>query len=273
LREATAIKILALLAFLLSPQTARDSYNLGSQQFLRRQFADAKDSFIRATQLDGNYGEAYRGLGMTDLELKDYNGAYRAWLKAVALNPKDEKSKYFLGRLFYEADLPNEAAAWLREALELSPNDFQATTYLGLCAEALGLDDTAGSLYRNAVAESNERKTPYSWAYLSLANFLKKHGDESQALRVLAEGAQKCPEAHELAAFGALLATHNQARHAEEILRQAISLDPALSQPHYRLGLLLKSAGRLEESKSEMTKFQQTKEQEERNAKIIALRK
>jgi tetratricopeptide (TPR) repeat protein len=268
-----SIKLLTLLPLLLSAQAARDSYNLASQQFLHGQFIEAKISFTRATQIDGSYALAYRGLGMTDLELKDYNGAYRAWLKAVALNPKDEKSKYFLGRLFYEADLPNEAAAWLREALELSPSDFQATTYLGLCAEALGLDDTAGPLYRNAVAESNARNKPYSWAYLSLANFLKKHGDESQALRVLEEGARKCPEAHELAAFGALLATHNQTRHAEEILRQAISLDPALSQPHYRLGLLLKSAGRFEEAKSEMAKFQQAKEQEERNAKIIALRK
>jgi tetratricopeptide (TPR) repeat protein len=240
---------------------------------LQRQFVEAKASFARAIQLDGNYGEAYRGLGMTDLELKDYNGAYRAWLKAIELNPKDEKSKYFLGRLFYEADLPNEAAAWLREALKLAPDDFQATTYLGLCAEALGLDDTAGPLYRNAVAESNAQKKPYSWAYLSLGNFLKKHGDESQALRVLEEGARKCPEAHELAAFGALLATHNQVEHAEEILRQAIVLDPGLSQPHYRLALLLKSAGRLEESKSEMIKFQQTKAQEEKNAKVVALRK
>jgi Flp pilus assembly protein TadD len=210
---------------------------------------------------------------MTDLELKDYNGAYRAWLKAVELNPKDEKSKYFLGRLFYEADLPNEAAAWLREALELSPDDYQAATYLGLCAEALGLDDTAGPLYRSAVAESKAQNKPYSWAFLSLGNFFKKHGDETQALLVLEEGARKCPEAHELAAFGALLATHNQLQRAEGILRQAIALDPALSQPHYRLGLLLKSAGRLDESKSEMIKFQQTKEQEDKNQKVIALRK
>ena len=76
-----------------------------------------------------------------------------------------------------------------------------------------------------------------------------------------------------MAALGTLLAARNQAQRAEQILRQAISLDPAVSQPHYRLGLLLKSVGRSEESKSEMAKFQQTKEQEEKNAKIIALRK
>jgi len=210
---------------------------------------------------------------MSDLELKDYNGAYRAWLKAVELNPKDEKSKYFLGRLFYEADLPNEAAAWLREALQLSPDDYEAITYLGLCAEALGLDDTAAPLYRKAISDSKLQNRPYSWAFLNLGNFLKKHGDPNGALAVLEEGAQRCPEAHELAALGELLATQNEAQRAEEVLRQAIALDPELPQPHYRLGLLLKSTGRLEESRIEMIKFQQAKEREDRNAKIIALRK
>ncbi|HEY3938367.1 MAG TPA: tetratricopeptide repeat protein [Bryobacteraceae bacterium] len=262
-----------LLAARGSSQTAPDFYRLASTQFLQRRFVEAKASFARAIQIDGSYAEAYRGLGMAELELKDYNGAYRAWLKAVELNPKDEKSKYFLGRLFYEADLPNEGAAWLREALALSPDDYEATTYLGLCAEALGLDGTASPLYRNAMVESNAQNKPYSWAYLNLGNFLRKHGDETQALRVLEEGARKCPEAHELAAFGTLLAAHDQLQRAEAVLRQAVALDPGLSQPHYRLGLLLRSTGRSDESKSEMIKFQQAKEQEDRNAKIIALRK
>lgn len=265
-----------LLVALVQPGTSatpQDFYNLASKQFLQHHFAEAKASFARATELNGRYAEAYRGLGMADLELKDYNGAYRAWLKAVELNPKDERSKYFLGRLFYEADLVNEAAAWLREALELAPNDYEATTYLGLCAEALGLDSTAAPLYRKAIAESKEQKKPYSWAFLSLGKFLKRHGDEKQALVVLEEGSRECPEAHELAAWAELLASHNQPQRAEQALRQAVALNPGLSQPHYRLGLLLKSQGRDAESQSEMLKFQQAKQEEAKNPKIIALRK
>lgn len=217
--------------------------------------------------------EAYRALGMTDLELKDYNGAYHAWLKAVDLNPNDEKSKYFLGRLFYEANLPNEAAAWLRQALKLAPGDYQAATYLGLCAEALSFDDTAGQLYRKAIADSDAQGKPYSWAYLSLGNFLKKHGDENESLDVLEKGAAKCPEAHELAALGELLARRHQPQRAERVLRHAISLDPNLSQAHYRLALLLQASGRTEEGRAEVLKFQETKREEEKNAKIVALRK
>jgi len=256
----------------IQPQNAREFFKLGSKQFSERRFQEAKDSFTRAIELDKLSAETYRALGMTDLELKDYNGAYHAWLKAVELNPDDEKSKYFLGRLFYEADFPNEGAAWLRQALQLTPNDYQAATYLGLCAEVLNFDDTATQLYRKAITDSEAQGKPYSWAYLSLGNFLKKHGDENQSLSVLEEGAAKCPEAHELAALGESLATHNQAQHAEQVLRQSIDLDPTLAQAHYRLALLLQSSGRTE-ARAEMLKFQGAKRQEEKNAKIIVLRK
>lgn len=210
---------------------------------------------------------------MADLELKDYNGAYHAWLKAVDLNPNDEKSKYFLGRLFYEANLPNEAAAWFRQSLKLAPADYQAETYLGLCAEALSFDDTAAQLYRKAIADSEAQGKPYSWAYLSLGNFLKKHGDENQSLGVLEEGAKKAPEAHELAALGELLVRRHESDRAEQVLRQAIALDPTVSQAHYRLALLLQGSGRSEKARAEMLKFQETKREEEKNTKIIALRK
>jgi tetratricopeptide (TPR) repeat protein len=271
------LKILPyLLPALLASQVtgpAHSFYEQGSKSFLARDFARAKDAYTKAIAADPNYADAYRALGMTSTELKDFNGAYRAWLKAVDLNPKDERSKYFLGRLFYEADFPNEGAAWLREALQLSPDDFEATTYLGLCAEALSLDPTAGELYRKAIALSKTQNKPYSWAYVSYGKYLKKHGDDKSAIAILEEGVRLCPEAHELAALGDLLATHGDDKRAEGLLRQAIALNPGLSQAHYRLGLLLKSMGRLDESKAEMTKFQETKAQEDKEARIIGLRK
>ncbi len=267
------IGILAPACAQIPAPNPQQAYELGSEQFNRGAFADAKISFGRTIELDRFSAEAYRGLGMTDLELKDYEGAYHAWLRAVDLNPQDEKSKYFLGRLFYEANIPNQAAAWLREALALKPDDYEALTYLGLSAEALGYDSTALRLYRKAVAASKSQGKPYSWAFLSLANALKKQVSEEEALTVLQEGAQKCPEAHELTALGELLAAHNQPQNAEEVLRRAIAMDGTLSQPHYRLGLLLKSLGHSDESRNEMTRFQQTKNEEDRIPKISALQR
>jgi tetratricopeptide (TPR) repeat protein len=257
----------------LTAETAPDLYKLASQQFADRKFDQAKTSFERAIQLDGTSSEAYRGLGLADLALNDYQGAYQAWLKAADLNPKDEKSRYCLGRLFYDANLVNEAAAWLRKALELDSNDFEAMTYLGLSAEALGFDETAVQLYNKAVLISKSKHQPYSWAFLSLANYLRKHGEQGKALKILEEGSQTCPEAHELAALGEMLADEGQTARAESILRQAIALDSGVSQAHYRLALLLKSAGRSQEAAAEMEKFRETKAQQDKLPKIMALRK
>lgn len=252
--------------------TAQQLFQAGAKQFSAHQFEAARKSFQKVTELDSKNYQAYRALGMADLELKDYEAAYKAWLKAVAINPKDEKSTYFLGRLFYEANLADQAAAWLRQALKLDPNDFKARTYLGLCAQALGFDKTALQLYRKAVAGSEAQHKPYSEAYLSLANFLRKHGQEAEALLVLERGAKNRPEAHELSALGEVLARNGQKQRAEKALRQAIALDPKLAQAHYRLALLLRSMGQTEESQREMEAFRKNKTADEQAPKIIALR-
>ena len=81
-------------------------------------------------------------------------------MKATSLDKSDEKSRYYLGRLFYEANLADQSAYWLRRALELDAGDYKAQTYLGLSAEVLHLPDTALTLYRSAIELSNQRGEP-----------------------------------------------------------------------------------------------------------------
>jgi tetratricopeptide (TPR) repeat protein len=257
----------------LSALAAQDFYSLGLQQYAAHRFAEAEGSFQRVIDADNNNAEAYKALGRAQVELKKYNEAYHTWLKAERLNPKDAKTKYYLGRLFYEADFPNQAAAWLRETLKLAPHDYAAMTYLGLSAEALSYGDVALKLYRNAIAESVAAQSPYSWAFLSLGKLLQKRGEADEAFKILEQGSQKCPESHELSAFGQLLMTRNQPRRAEQVLRHAITLDPSLSEAHYRLALLLESSGRAADAKAEMAAFQLAKEHEREVPKITAIRK
>jgi tetratricopeptide (TPR) repeat protein len=268
-----ALRLVVLFCCVWPAAFAEDWLAAGKEQFAAHQFSAAEHSFEQAIAANPNSADAYKGLGLAQLELKKYNDAYHAWLKAEHLNPKDAKTKYYLGRLFYEANFPNEAAAWLRETLKLAPNDYAAMTYLGLCAEALSFSDVAVKLYRNAIAQSIADHSPYSWAFLSLGKLLQKRGEADEAFRVLEQGSRECPEAHELSAFGQLLMARNQQQRAEQILRQAIRLDPGVSEAHYRLGLLLEASGRTEESKAEMAEFQRTKQQESQIAKVMALRK
>lgn len=255
------------------PSDSQAWYWLGNAQLMQRQFTAARDSFQRAVSLNQHYEDGFRGLGLSQFELKDYDGAYRSWLKAVGLNQKDEKVKYYLGRLFYEADFADQAAAWLRQALALNPKDYEAMTYLGLSAEVLNFQDTAQQLYRAAIDTSNSQGKPYAWAYLSLANLLRKRGNDVAALTTLEEGAKKCPEAHELTKLGELLAFRNRKPEAEQVLRRAVALDPSLSEAHYRLALLLKSSGDDAGSNAQMEAFRKAKAEESAQPKIMAIRR
>ena len=255
------------------PNDSRAWYYLGNAQFFEREFDAARQTFARAIALNASYTDAYRGLGLADLELKDYNGAYHAWLKAVSLDKSDEKSRYYLGRLFYEANLADQAAYWLRRALELDAGDYKAQTYLGLSAETLHFPDTALALYRSAIQLSKQRGEPYAWAYLSLAKLLRQRGDEQKALATIEEAVAKCPEPHELTLFAEMLAPRGETQRAEQLLQRAIAMDRSLSEPHYRLALLLRRAGKPEEARRQMDLFHETKAREDRQPKVAAILK
>lgn len=245
----------------------------GEREFAARDFASARSSFDQAIAASPNNFLAFRARGLCELELRDFNAAYRDWLKASELNADDLRTKYYLGRLFYEADLPQQAAVYLRKVVEQSPSDFAALTYLGLSAEATGYDETARDLYRKAIYESNSQSKPFSWAYLALANWQVKHGDEKAAIVTLTEGETRCPEAQLLATLGDLLSKSDDKAHAETVLRRAIQLDNSLSRAHYRLALVLKSSGQQEEARHEMQLFAETKGREAALPKPQALRR
>ena len=76
---------------LLAQTSSQDWLKLGNDQFYKHDFAQAKTSFEHAIQIDPQSADAYRSLGMAELELRQYDTAYRAWLKTVELNPKDEQ--------------------------------------------------------------------------------------------------------------------------------------------------------------------------------------
>jgi tetratricopeptide (TPR) repeat protein len=256
-----------------SPDDARGWYWLAQAQLYAKEFDAAKIAAGRAIALDGNSAESFRTLGEIELELKNHDAAYRAWIKSNQLDPHDPRTTYYLGRLFFEADFYNEAAVWLRQTLKAAPTHFAAMTYLGLCAERLEMPKTASDLYQAAIRESKNQRKPFPWAFLSYAKFLREEGNEREALAVLEEAEKLCPSAESLSLLGQMLAKDAPER-AEALLRRAVEMNPGLPDAHYRLGLLLRARGQVSDAQAELRKFEDTKAAEERNkAKIQAIRK
>jgi tetratricopeptide (TPR) repeat protein len=252
---------------------AKGWYWLAQSHLYGRDFERAKGEIERAIQLDGQSADNYRTLGEIELERKNYQAAYSAWIKSNQLAPGDARTTYYLGRLFFEADFLEEAAAWLRQTLKAEPHHFAAMTYLGMCAERLGMEKTAIDLYVAAIRESKEQKKPYSWAFLSYAKLLRQSGDEQKAVAALVEAERLCPEAHALTQLGQILSASEPAR-AVTVLRRAIAMDSSIPDAHYRLSLLLQKEGQTAEAQSEMKNFQAAKAAEERNKiSVQAVRK
>ena len=253
-------------------EDAKGWYWLAQSHLYSRDFETAKREIERAIQFDKS-ADNYRTLGEIELERKDYQAAYSAWIQANQLIPGDARTTYYLGRLFFEADFLDEAAAWLRQTLKAEPHHFAAMTYLGMCAERLGMEKTANDLYVAAIRESKEQKKPYSWAFLSYAKLLRQNGDEPKAVATLVEAEELCPEAHALTQLGQILAATEPAR-AVAVLRRAIAMDASIPDAHYRLSLLLQKEGQKAEAQLEMQTFRETKAAEEQNkASVQAVRR
>jgi tetratricopeptide (TPR) repeat protein len=245
-------------------------YWLSRVQLLQKRFSEARASAMRAIELDPNSSESYRTLGEGELELTNNDAAYHAWITANKLNPRDAQTTYHLGRLFVEANFFDEAAGWLRETLRLAPDHFSAMTYLGMCAEYLGDNSTATNLFRKAIQESKSQHAPFAWAYVCYAKLLRQMGLESEALAILEESENLCPDARALSVLGQLLVAAHQSVRAEAVLRRAIQLNPQISEAHYRLSLILRSQDKPVEAQSEMTRFTQLKEMEKRTKNEIS---
>jgi len=258
----------SLVSYLeIQPTDPHGWFWLSRTQLLQKNFVGARHSIQRCLNIQPGSSEANRTLGEIELEMGQNQAAYVAWIKAIQLDPRDSETTYHLGRLFFEADFFPEAATWLRQTLRLDPGHFKAATYLALSTEHLGDRSTAALLYKQGIAQSKLRNSPDSWAYVSYAKLLRQTGKDAEALSVLEESERLCPNASALALLGQILADLGEKRRAEAVYRRGIQLDPALSGLHYRLSLLLRSAGRVEEAQKESALFSAAKKMEE-NARI-----
>lgn len=245
-------------------------YWLGASRYYLNRLEQAYASLNKALELRPEDADAYRMRGLVHIKQNRWNEGYRDWLKAARLNPRDVKTRYYLGRLFQEAEQKDQAKLWLTEALKISPNHFEAMTYLAMCE-----DDTnrATELFRSAIRTSFAQKQPYSWAYLGLGQLHRRLDRTDHARQVLEEGVRVAPEPHLLNELAKLLLAVNETAEAERLLRRVLEQDSTISQAHYQLARLLSSTGRQEQAKGQMELFRQAKEAETNKPKVkVAIR-
>jgi len=239
------------------PDQEEALYWLGAAQFHLRQFDAAQATLQQAVSANPRDGAAWRVLGLVALEHDQRRAAYEDWQRAVAVNPRDAEACYLIGRLFYESNYFSESDQWMSRTMAITPHDYRAAYYRGLAQEALGKLEAALTLYQASIRESRAQQVAYAWPYGAAGRLLTKLSRLAEAQQVIEAGLQRAPDARVYTAYGELLAQQHDWSKAEAALRHAVTLDPALPDPHYPLSRVLTALGARDAAALEMTRFRQ----------------
>jgi tetratricopeptide (TPR) repeat protein len=168
--------------------------------------------------------------------------------RAIAANGRVSAYHASRGAVLLSLGRAEDAAATLRQALSLDPNNAETTNVLGNAMLALGHPAAAIECYRRALALRPE----YPEAHNNLGSALRAGGRLLEAEAALARAIERRPSyASALANLG--LVRQERARYAEalELYDRAIAADPTHAAAHGNRAMLLLLLGRLREGFAE----------------------
>ena len=181
-------------------------------------------------------GEA-KALGVAYYVARQYLLFRNQMAEAIRRNPDDFGPYYYLGRYYdTELDNPEEAARWLRKALDRNPGYVQAQSFLGSCLERLGRTAEAEAAYHLSAALPRSQ--------IGLARLGLIAGDSASALAITEKVLSANPRdlaGQKLAAR--IYAGRNRPRDALQALEFAAKLAPREASIQYRIYRTRRSLG------------------------------
>ncbi len=202
----------------------------GAIRKIREQFLD-DHSFVRA----GNEALRYR----------DFEGAARAYAKAVDLNPENPGALCNLGVCLSDMGKLKEAETHIRKALGLQPDDKDIQLNLGIVLSRQRRFPEAIRHFRKAT----QIDPRFVNGYVNLASALVETGKADQAIEAYRAVLSIRPKyAHAHFELGRLLLQHNELQKAQEHLAAAIEIQPEVPGAYYHLGRLLLQRGQAAEA-------------------------
>jgi TolB-like protein len=120
-KPETALDVIEA-GFMVDPLSA-NLYSIQGNIYRRMErYLDARESFLKAIELEPLGPNHYSRLAVLSGELGDITGMFKWRLKNVQVDPQDHEVAGQLARQFYEWDLPEEGDRWLERVRALAPN-------------------------------------------------------------------------------------------------------------------------------------------------------
>ncbi len=187
-------------------------------------------------------------------------GAESAFLQLLDMHPADTAAAYMLGRIYYQENRFELAAAQFQKVIRLEPRSFKAYDNLALCYEALGDAENAVRHYLAAIDLARSEQPDYDWPYANLANLLIDGNDPQRGFDAAATAAKLNPgSARNFFLAGKALTRLGRHREALQWLEQSAALDADYAEPLYLLGQAYKRLGDDESARRALAAFESVK--------------
>lgn len=159
------------------PQNARDEFTRGREALARRNPSEAITHFQKATSLYAEFFEAQLMLGTAFIDLRDWQKAESALIRALEIKPDNPPARLALGEVYWRQKLYDEAERTLLEALKLDEKNWHGHFTLARLYWEKGDALKAGP----CVGRTLQLKPDFAEAHLLAGNILLKVGQPQRA--------------------------------------------------------------------------------------------
>ena len=194
----------------------------------------AEAAFLRATELNPDYAEAWAYLGQARQQIG--RDGYPALEQALVLNPNSLAANVFMGLYWRQVGKPEVALIYLQSAGQLAPNNPAIETDIGNTLAEMG--SYADALEHLMKVVELAPDNPNSW--IALAEFSLHHEIQIEeigqpAARQIILLDKNNPAGHAL--LGQAYNLLGDEFNAQKFMMKALQLDPEYAPAHYYLAL------------------------------------
>jgi len=174
------------------PEAALKEFKLASKEMDKKHWEEAKDHFQKAITLFPKYVEALNSLGLVEIQLKDGEGAVKAFRSATQIDPSLPRANLYLGQFYYDNHQYKEAEPYFLRSAADQPQSAQILTALAYVELQNG---------ETEVALTNARKVPalpdhkhYAISHLYAAQALAGRGKDDEIAKEYKEYLKEAPD-------------------------------------------------------------------------------
>ncbi len=227
------------LALKDDPSAAEPYYGLGSVYLQQQKSAEARASFLRATELDANYPgtlpKAWNNLGILAAREGHTNEAIANFQQALKADPDYGVAVDNLGNAYRQSKQWENAKSTFRRALELNAQDAEANYGLGMVFAQLGDTSAAHEFLQKAIAA----RPIYPEALNNLGILYLRTNRKDDAEKTFRESIRVAPAFDQsYLNLARLYAIEGEPQKARAVLQELLKLQPGNSQAEKELSQL-----------------------------------